>query len=318
MAFASWKSGKLTRKLSPSDTSLYLNTDLGITAGRLYAKNDTQVEFLNFTGKTTISATEWQYTGLTRQLSQTAVPATSAGAGYTWLANQDFIQDMMHDQIMDPSLFVQVTRYANATARDVAIPVPVNGMEVYLISEWYMTDYVSGAWVQRASGAVANASTTVAGKVEVATQTEVNNGTAIWWTGALLAVTPNTLAVYVSAQVASGIASANARTVTTASVSSGTPSATVFSSATTFSRFWMLYFTVTSASSSWNWWTSVIQTSPVWAWIWTDSVFINSANNTTSLPVVMPIQWNIDVRIKAIAPVSGGSASITVNATYYL
>lgn len=93
------------------------------------------MEFLNFTGKTTISATEWQYTGLTRQLSQTAVPATSAGVGYTWLANQDFIQDMMHDQIMDPSLFVQVTRYANATARDVAIPVPVNGMEVYLISE---------------------------------------------------------------------------------------------------------------------------------------------------------------------------------------
>lgn len=42
-----------------------------------------------------------------------------------------------------------------------------------------MTDYVSGAWVQRASGAVANASTTVAGKVEIATQTEVNNGTAI-------------------------------------------------------------------------------------------------------------------------------------------
>lgn len=92
-----------------------------------------------------------------------------------------------------------------------------------------MTDYVSGAWVQRASGAVANASTTVAGKVEVATQTEVNNGTATGLTGALLAVTPNTLAVYVSAQVASGIASANARTVTTASATASTSGAVVFS-----------------------------------------------------------------------------------------
>jgi hypothetical protein len=85
----------------------------------------------------------------------------------------------MHDQMIDPSIAIQVTRYANATARDVAIPVPVNGMEVYLIAEGYFTDYVSGAWVQRASGAVANADTTTAGKVEVATLAETTAGTNI-------------------------------------------------------------------------------------------------------------------------------------------
>lgn len=197
MSFASWKSGKLTRKCSPSDTSLYLNADLGVTTWRLYAKNDTQVEFLNFTGKTAISASEWQYTWLTRQLSTTAIPATSLGGGYTWLANQDFIHDQMHDQMLDPSLFIQVTRYANAAARDVAIPVPVNGQEVYLIAEGYFTDYVAGAWVQRASGAVGNASDTVAGKVEVATLAETTAGTNTGWTWAPLMPTPgDILALY--------------------------------------------------------------------------------------------------------------------------
>lgn len=125
MGLASWKSGKLTRKCSPADTSLYLNADLGITSGRLYAKNDTQVEFIAFTGKTAISASEWQYTGLTRQLSTTAVPATSLGGWYTWLANQDFIHDLMHDQINDqqnPSAQYNVAlTYATTAARDIAL-----------------------------------------------------------------------------------------------------------------------------------------------------------------------------------------------------
>lgn len=318
MAFASWKSGKLTRKLSPSDTSLYLNTDLGINAGRLYAKNDTQVEFLNFTGKTAISATEFQYTGLTRQLSQTAVPATSVGVGYTWLANQEFIQDMMHDQIMDPSLSIQVTRYANASARDLALPVPVNGMEVYLIAEWYMTDYVSGAWVQRASWAVANASTTVSGKVEIPTQTEVNNGTATGWTGAPLAVTPDTLAVYVAAQVASGIAGSNARTVTTASATASTSGAVAFSGITTFPRFGSVLINCTSTSGSSTGWSWTIQTSPVGAWVWTNSPIGVSVVNGTSVTLPIPIPWNVDVRIRAEAPTWAGTETVTVNATYYL
>lgn len=44
--------------------------------------------------------------------------------------------------------------------------------------------------------AVPNASETVAGKVEIATQTEVDNGTATGGTGATLAVTPETLAAF--------------------------------------------------------------------------------------------------------------------------
>ena len=84
---------------------------------------------------------------------------------------------MMHDQIVDGSIAIQATRYANAAARDAAIPTPTNGMEVYLIAEGYMTDYVGGLWTTRASGAVANASTTVAGKVQMATLVQTTAGT---------------------------------------------------------------------------------------------------------------------------------------------
>lgn len=178
--------------------------------------------------------------------------------------------------------------------------------------KFLQTDWTNATWQTQAE--TSNASTTVAGKVEIATQSEVNAGTTTGWTWALLTVTPDTLSVYTTAQIVNN----NSRTTTTASASTSTPNVTVFSSAQTFPRFWSLYFTVTSASSSWDAWTWVIQTSPVWTWTWTDTPFVISANNTTSPPVTVPIQWNIDVRLKATAPTSGWSASITINATYYL
>lgn len=42
--------------------------------------------------------------------------------------------------------------FANAAARDAAIPSPTDGMSVYLIAEGYFTDRVAGAWVTRAVG----------------------------------------------------------------------------------------------------------------------------------------------------------------------
>ena len=218
MAFASWKSGKLTRKLSPADTSLYLNADLGVTDWRLYAKNDTQVEFLAFTGRTTISATEFQYTGLTRQLSQTAVPATSTGTGFTWLANQELIHDCMHDQIFDAqnggtiswnvtlSWNVTATKsfrvpvFADPSARDLAIPVPSNGMECYVTSLWIAQDYIGWVWTSRGSSTTANASTIASGKVEIATQAEVDANTDTGWTGAFLTVLPSNIQTANSSQ----------------------------------------------------------------------------------------------------------------------
>lgn len=66
-------------------------------------------------------------------------------------------------------------------------------MEVYLTTEGYFTDYVGGVWVARASGAVANASTTVAGKVEIATDIELALGTNTGGTGAFLTPTLKSL-----------------------------------------------------------------------------------------------------------------------------
>lgn len=80
--------------------------------------------------------------------------------------------------------------YADATARDAALPSPATGMQAALIAEWYWTDYLGGAWIQRGTGATFNnASTTVAGKVELPTDAEVTSGTATGGTGATLTPT---------------------------------------------------------------------------------------------------------------------------------
>jgi len=83
--------------------------------------------------------------------------------------------------------------YADATARNTAIPTPSNWMQVYITSEWKFYDYTAWSWTARESGwTFANASTTVAWKVEIWTQTEVDNGTDTWGTWAINVVIPST------------------------------------------------------------------------------------------------------------------------------
>lgn len=83
--------------------------------------------------------------------------------------------------------------YASTAARDAAIPSPTNGLHVLVTwaGEYY---YDAGSWRLQAVGTpTPNATTTVAGSVEIATQAEVNAGTATGWTGATLSVAPDTL-----------------------------------------------------------------------------------------------------------------------------
>lgn len=81
--------------------------------------------------------------------------------------------------------------YADATARNAAILTPSNGDMCYLTAEGYFTDYVDNAWVERSVGtATPNASETVAGKIELATNAEMGLGTSTGGTGARL-VPPN-------------------------------------------------------------------------------------------------------------------------------
>ena len=106
--------------------------------------------------------------------------------------------------------------YANAAARDAALPAPTNGSSVYLTAEGYFTDYVGGAWVQRGTGAVANASTTVAGKVEIATAAEFDAGTTTGGTGALLSTTPDVIQAAIQKGVSTYVSSAGGTTTYTA------------------------------------------------------------------------------------------------------
>jgi len=83
--------------------------------------------------------------------------------------------------------------YANAAARDAAITSPREGSGVKLTTEGVITDYLGGAWVTRTADTTANASTTVAGRVEMATAAERAAGTAAGGTGALLVPTNDAL-----------------------------------------------------------------------------------------------------------------------------
>ena len=83
--------------------------------------------------------------------------------------------------------------YADATARDAGIPSPSNGMMVYNTALGIIQQYVGATWTDMASWTTVNASNTVAGKVEIATNAEFISWTGIWWTGASLVFTPEQL-----------------------------------------------------------------------------------------------------------------------------
>lgn len=87
--------------------------------------------------------------------------------------------------------------YADATARDAALwaTPSTNWLIVWLTSEWKLTYSLGGAWIDVGTGATfVNASTTAAGKVEIATTWESQAGTDTGWTGALLSVLPSDIA----------------------------------------------------------------------------------------------------------------------------
>lgn len=108
MAFESGYKSTLATKVNPWDTSLTVATAPSITEGRIYLKSWSQEEWMAFTwlsGNT--------LTGLSRQLSRTATPATSQWSGYTWTAGTVVRIVAMHDQItwgnMDTSNFTPST-----------------------------------------------------------------------------------------------------------------------------------------------------------------------------------------------------------------
>lgn len=172
--------------VNPGDTTIEVATAPTVTKWRMLLRAGNTRELIEYNG---VSWTTLQ--NVVRSLSLTADPATSTGSWETWIAGTQIILVEMHDQKSDKQEGSPVRVYADEAARDAAITSPVNGMSCYVTSLWVFTDYITGAWTQRATGSTPNASETVAGKVEIATQAEFDAGTDTWGTGAFNVVRPS-------------------------------------------------------------------------------------------------------------------------------
>jgi len=190
--YATWGKIILTRKLQPADTSLYADRDLWIDKGRLYLVDDTQVEWIEFSGSPTLSGTEYIYPNLVRGLSQTADPAT-AWTGLTWLAVTEAKLVAMHDQLSDRQegspMPQKTTVQLNARTGKVlweifwdttqGWPVYYNGSDYVLFPNW---------------GSIGNSTETSTGVVEKATSAESISWTNTWTVWPLF-VAPSDIAI---------------------------------------------------------------------------------------------------------------------------
>ena len=83
--------------------------------------------------------------------------------------------------------YIKSPVFADETARDAAITSPANGMVCY-VTVVGLQFYSGGSWNTVGTATVNNASTTVAGIIEISTSSERGAGTAIGGTGAALVV----------------------------------------------------------------------------------------------------------------------------------
>lgn len=205
MAFESGKRTTVSKPISPADTTIYLASVPTVTSGRLYLKNDAQEERISYSG------VSWStVTGCNRNLSKVNDPVTSS----TWLTRVAWTVVklvLMHDQIVDKAWantrvgnqsitgdldvsgyleadrikaikWSYATTYATTADRDTALWG--DGVCLYpytsILANGVFYNY-NTATAQRESvdtGTVTpNASTTVAGKAELSTQTETEDQT---------------------------------------------------------------------------------------------------------------------------------------------
>lgn len=264
--------------------------------------------------------------------------------------NYQFREDILtalNTKVNTNSADTDTWKFADATARDAYFTSPVNWNSAYLTTEGKRTDYVGGAWVDRATGSTPNASTTVAGKVEKATSGEVTAWTSTGWTGAELFVWPAelktvtdwlTTAINAKPSIASNATSSTGTNTTDAinplqlkkyfwpepSVwTTYTASEIVWSAWTTSSgtytqiKIWTIErtgtYTVTFTIGTWLWSTVYGRIYKNWVAFWTE----RSATSTTSTfsEDLAFSEWNtISFRIKVSgAPAGMSDISIKYN-----
>jgi len=166
-----------------------------------------------------------QISGVNFEMMINALNGTIGSGGTNWKVGDETASDVNfvvhNDQTVKPKFYFddslkrwRITRGDDSGAvvdnelsgfmqlttaeRDALTTPPAGGIAVYNTTVGQTQWREGGAWVTNAAGGtVANASTTVAGKVEVATQTETENGSATGGTGASLVATPASIAARV-------------------------------------------------------------------------------------------------------------------------
>ena len=194
MTFASNKVFRLTSALSPSVTSLTGDGTTVVTSGTLLLQNPAipnteTLEFVRFTGITNNGDGTYTYTGLTRSLSTSGIPVSSTGSGNTWAVGTIATLVAFYDELEEWLTGIEVNGFT--TAQMNALVVPSGTSRIILNTDTgVLYQYIGGTWSTFATGTTVNASITVAGKVQEATDSNIASATEIGSSGAPLAVNP--------------------------------------------------------------------------------------------------------------------------------
>lgn len=156
-----------------SATGVSGNELTGVTRAVATYSGETATAYAHAAGVTVVLSDDWKYW----EAIQTAVNSKAD------LDSPSFTTD------------IQVPVYADATARDAGIPSPSNGMIVYNTADGLFQAYQGGSWMDLDTGAAQpNATQTIAGKIEIATDAELAAGTDIGGTGASVVAVPSQIA----------------------------------------------------------------------------------------------------------------------------
>lgn len=211
--FQSWYRTTLASLFDVGVTTMKVWTAPTSTSWRLYLKKSINGTLLEeWVSYSWVSGTTLTITG--RQLSKTASPSTSWWSWYRWLAGDEVVWVIMHDQLIDSQWVAEfdgqliVPQYTT-TQRD-ALGAVANGNIIYnttdgafQVREWW-------AWNGVGAGAsTPNASDTVAGKVELATDAEVIAQTTTGGSGATLVPTNNQFRRMTTSTLYTGVAGEN-------------------------------------------------------------------------------------------------------------
>lgn len=191
--------GVWTTFLLSTDFELWANLETWTDTVSIVLKNWVQIERFE------ITATLWTATIVKRWITQGNPLATDV-----WLQKQwadwtiAYVTALAYDIIdkqwdtMEWPLTFQPLSTAERTAL-----TPSNGSIVYDTDLWVLYQFIWGAWASFASWTTPFASATVAWKVEIATQWEVDAWTDTWGSWAIVSVIPSTFNTWITNKLAS-------------------------------------------------------------------------------------------------------------------